>query len=317
MKSIWLRRLCVVAVASVAAVVAGCGAGTVFSAFAPSRVIVFGDAFSDVGQGGSKYTVNDASTNTWVEQIAATYGLSVTAASAGGLGYARGNARIVLKPDAAGVATTLTVKEQIDAFLATGNVTSADAVFINGGISDMVVQGVAFTAGSISANDLSNNAAQAGRDLATQVRRLVSAGATHVIVAGVYDMSKSPWGANSGQAAALSAASLQFNTSLLTSIVDLGGSVLYVDAAYYLNLMANQPAGFGFTTSASAVCTSVDAGPGIGVGAGDINSALCNVNTIVAGATYNSYMFADKLYLTPSAHRQWGTYASGRMRTRW
>ena len=317
MKSIWLRRLCVVAVASVAAVVAGCGAGTVFSAFAPSRVIVFGDAFSDVGHGGSKYTVNDASTNTWVEQIAGNYGKSVVAASAGGLGYARGNARIVLKPDAVGLATTLTVKEQIDAFLATGNFTSADAVFINGGISDMVVQGVALTAGTISAADLTTNAAQAGKDLATQVRRMVSAGATHVIVAGVYDMSKSPWGANSGQAAALSAASLQFNIALLTSIVDLGGSVLYVDAAYYLNLLANQPASYGLTNSASAVCTSVDAGAGIGVGAGDINSAQCTTATITAGAIYNSYMFADKLYLTPAANRLWGDYATGRMRTRW
>ena len=99
--------------------------------------------------------------------------------------------------------------------------------------------------------------------------------------------------------------------------MDLGANVLYVDAAYYLNLMANQPAVYALTDSTTPVCTSVDTGVGIGVGTGDINSLLCNATTVVPGAIYTAYMFADKLNLAPSAHRLFGDYASGRTRTRW
>jgi hypothetical protein len=43
---------------------------------------------------------------------------------------------------------------------------------------------------------------------------------------------------------------------------------------------------------------------------------LCTINTLV-GASYNSYMFADKLYATPSLQRQFGDYAYGRTTNRW
>ena len=318
MTSIWLRRGLLLAAASLATVLAGCGAGTVFSALLPSRFIVFGDAFNDVGQGGAKYTVNDGSANTWVDQVASNYGKTVSANSAGGLGYARGNARVTLKPDAAGATATLTVREQIDTFMAAGGKFAADdVVVVNGGISDLVVQGQALSAGSISSAELVARAAQAGVDMGTQVRRLVGAGATHVVVTGVYDLSKSPWASAIGQVSALSTASIQFNTSLLTSIVDLGANVLYIDSAYYLNLLANLPASYGLSNSTSAACNSVDAGPGIGIGAGQVNSALCNTSTIVGGVDYKTVMFADNLYLTPVANRLFGDYAAARMRTRW
>jgi outer membrane lipase/esterase len=48
-----------------------------------------------------------------------------------------------------------------------------------------------------------------------------------------------------------------------------------------------------------------------------INSALCNTNTIVSGVDYNRYVFADRVYPTPQAHRLFGEYAYNRVRARW
>jgi hypothetical protein len=74
---------------------------------------------------------------------------------------------------------------------------------------------------------------------------------------------------------------------------------------------------YSFTNTSDPVCTSVDAGPGIGIGAGQVNSALCTPSTLVAGANVNSYVFADPVYLSPSAQRQLGNYAYDRLRARW
>ncbi|MNW21158.1 hypothetical protein D3C71_2219180 [compost metagenome] len=61
----------------------------------------------------------------------------------------------------------------------------------------------------------------------------------------------------------------------------------------------------------------MDPGPGIGIGAGQINSALCTTATLLPGASQNAYLFADKVYLTPSAYRQFGTYAYDKLKARW
>jgi len=93
--------------------------------------------------------------------------------------------------------------------------------------------------------------------------------------------------------------------------------VLYVDSAYYVNLYTSVPGNYGFNNATTAVCTSVDATNGIGIGAGKVNSALCNSSTLLSGANQAAYVFADSVYLTPSAQRQFGTYAYDRLRARW
>lgn len=318
MASHWMRRG-LLALASVSALLlAACGSSTTESQLKPSRVIVFGDGFSDLGQGGSRYTVNDGSvTGIWTQQMGAGFGLSVTAAAAGGTSYATGNARITTKPDAAGNSATPTVKEQIDTFLATGTFGPNDLVIVSGGTADIIAETAQLNAGTQTGAQAVADVQQAGRDLAAQVRRLVQAGAMHVVVAGTYDLGKTPWAIGSGQVALLADASTKFNTELLVTIVDLGANVLYVDAALLFNLMANNPAVYGFASSTDPACTSIDPGPGIGIGAGQVNSALCTPNTIVSGADYHAYLFADRVYPAPSAHRRFGDYAYQRISARW
>ena len=125
-----------------------------------------------------------------------------------------------------------------------------------------------------------------------------------------------PWATITGQAALLSDASGRFNDQLLLSIVDLGANVLYVDAALQFNLMVSSPPSFNLTDSTNLVCTSVDPGPGIGTGAGQVNSALCNTSTLLAGADYTHFLFADRIYPTPQGHRTFGDFAFDRIRAR-
>ncbi|HXE22058.1 MAG TPA: SGNH/GDSL hydrolase family protein [Rhodoferax sp.] len=311
MTGTWLRRALMLATCAAATLLAGCGSSTV-SAFTPTRVISFGDAFSDVGNLGvnNKYTVNDGSTDNWAQEVAADFSLALAPSNSGGLGYAQGNARIALTPDAAGSTSTLTVTQQIDSFLATNSFQPGDLVLINGGISDIVYNWQQMVAGHITQAQMSANVAAAANAFGAQVQRLVGAGAKHVIVVGTYDLSDSPWAAAIGQprlASLLSSTTVQFNDSLLLSIVNLGANVLYIDSAFYFNLVTSVPTAYPpLVNGTSVACTSVDAGAGIGIGAGQVNSSLCTPSTIAAGVNYTTYLFADPLYFAPSAQRLFG-----------
>ncbi len=317
MTRIWLRRAAMAAVCASAALLAACGSSSIESTLKPTRFIAFGDGFSDLGQGGSRYTVNDGSINVWAQYLAALFGPGLNAQAAGGLSYAQGNARVTAKPDAAGLTATLTVTEQVNSFLTGNTIGNNDVVVISGGISDIVAQMAAVTAGTQTGAQMVANVRQAGRELGAQVRRLVAAGGKYVVVTGSYNLGRSPWASAIGQGALLEEASLRFNEELLVSIVDLGGNVLYVDAALHFNLVTANPASYNMSDAAGVVCTTVDAGAGIGTGTRQVNSALCNASTIVTGVDYARFVFADRIYPTPQAHRQFGEYAYNRIKARW
>ena len=313
------RRAALVAALAGSVLLSGCGSsGSVFSSLIPTRFIAFGDAMSDVGQvAGARYTVNDASNYIWAQRVAISYGLTLTAQSAGGLGYAQGNARIVLKPDAAGLAATPTVQEQMNAFLASNKISAGDVTLIGGGHSDIVVQMQAFLAGSQTEAQMLANVTQAAKDLATLTRQLVAAGGTHVVLTGVYDMGKTPWATSIGQTTLLSSASTKFNEALLTAVVDLGNNVLFADAAFSFNLVVNQPSSYAITNTTDPICTTVDAANGLGIGTGKVNSATCTSSTLVSGASTVAYAFADPLNFAPNPHEQFGSAAYTRMKSRW
>ena len=313
----WLRRVLLAAACTSVALLAACSSSVTESALKPSRFVAFGDGFGDVGQSGAVYTVNDGTTNVWTRQLVARYGMDLKSTAAGGLSFARGNARVASKPDAAGVTATLTLTEQIDAFLASNTVGASDVFILNAGTADIVAEMAAVLAGKQTAAQMTANAKLAGRAMAAQTRRLVTAGAKYVVIAGPYNMGRSPWAIAIGQETALEEASSRFNEDLLINVVDLGANVLYVDTALQFNLMTATPVAYDFFDATTVVCTSIDAGPGIGIGAGQINSALCNAGTIFGGLAYGSYVWADKIYPTPAAHVRMGDYAYDRLSTRW
>ncbi len=317
----WRRAMAAVVLGASTVLLAACGSSSTESQLNPARMISFGDAFSDVGQaGGAKYTVNDTATNHWLQQVALRYGKTITASSSGGTGYARLGARVAGKPSVTGDATTLTTTEQIDAFLAAGGTfTADDLIFIDGGMSDALFESKAFLAGTQTADQAIANARLAGKALAALARRVVAAGAQHVVVVGAIQLGSTPWGVATGQSGTVTEISRNLNDGFLIDSVDLGlgKNVLYLDAPFYFRSAVDDPRQFAVSNTRDVVCTSVDAGVGIGIGAGEVNSALCTPGTVLAGATYDSYMFADKLYTTPILQRQFGDYAYGRITNRW
>lgn len=281
----WIRRtagsLCVAATALLAA----CGSGSVVSDLTPERFIVVGDGFADVGQNGHRYTVNDGTLN-WVQQLASNYGLTIAPASAGGYGYAQGNARVAT-PDTSSGTNAPSVTAQIDAVLARTTLVKNDVVMINGGMSD-IVAAVAATGISPATDQAIDTAARA---LAAQVRRTVAAGATHVVVSGVYNLGITPWARNLKIDDDATRMSVAFNDRLLIEIVDMGATVLYFDPALFFNLIYNRPDGTPQDNVTDPVCTTPDA-------------STCTATT-VKDPNYNTWLFADSLYFTPGAQRQY------------
>ncbi len=304
--------------AACAALLAACGGSSeVESELVPTRFVSFGDAFADVGQRGSNYTINDRSTNNWTQELAGRYARPMAITASGGWSYATGSARVTVKPDAAGNAATPTITEQVSSFLGSQTIGANDVIVVSGGISDIVAEVGALNAGRQTQAQATANIRQAARDLGAQVRRLVQAGGKHVVVVGTYNLGKSPWAVTTAQVPLLTDLSGRFNDELLVSIVDLGANVLYVDAALYFNLVTAAPAGYGLRDVTSIACTSADAGQGIGTGTGQVNSALCTPSTLLPGIDPAVYLFADRLYFTPVAQRLFGDYAFDRMKERW
>ena len=310
----WMRRTTLAVACAAAALLSACGSSSIESALTPERLVAFGDGYSAAGE--RRYTVNNGSINNWTLQLLDYYQRAGHTPS-GLVNLAEGNARLSAHPDAAGQTSTRTVTEQIDQFLAKQTLGTNDIVLINAGISDLIVDMAAVQAGTLSREQFTAQARQHGQALAAQVRRVVAAGGNHVAVSGTYDLGRTPWAAAIGQQDLLSQASSQFNQGLLVAVNDLSAHVLYLDVAYYVNLYTSTPASFSFSNATTPVCTSVDTGNGIGIGTGQINSSLCNATTLVSGADADRYVFADAVYLTPSAQRQLGLYAYDKLRARW
>jgi phospholipase/lecithinase/hemolysin len=314
----WLRRGLLLAACASALVLAACGGGnSIVSQFTPTRAIAFGDGMGDLGQNGARYTINDGSVNIWTQYVAVSYGTTLTTAAQGGLSYATGNARVAATPDAAGNANTPTVTQQIDTFLAGHALDAGDLVLVSAGTSDVIVETEKVLTGAETKDQALANLATAGQALGAQVRRLVNAGGQHVVVAGPYNIGRSPWALQLGQGQLMQDLVTQFNDKFLVSVVDLGANVLYVDAALYFNLVTANPSTNSITDISTPVCTTIDPGPGIGTGTNQVNSNLCTPQTLVAGANPSLFLFADRVYVTPRGQQLFGDYAFTRIKQRW
>ncbi|WP_239027161.1 SGNH/GDSL hydrolase family protein [Ramlibacter algicola] len=311
-----LRRV-LLAATCLASLLSACGGGSeTVSKFIPGRLVTFGDAFSDIGQrGGRQYTANVSPVN-WTQNVALAYGLPLAASSAGGTSYAIGSARVVATPDAQGNASTPTIAMQVDAFLAAGGPQAPDAILVQGGIADLIAEAQLELNGQQDSATTTANVAAAGAALGQQVRRLVNAGAKHVMVLGAYNLGRTPWATARGANARLEALTTRFNDSLLVSIVDLGSHVLYSDIALLFNLVTANPLLYGYENVVTPLCTSVDPGPGIGIGPNQVNSALCTASTLNPALVPGSTLYADPVYFTPPAHATLGEMVANQLRNR-
>jgi len=257
------------------ALLSACGSGDIVSALVPSRFFVLGDGLSYLGD--PRYTVNDGTTNIWAERVADRYSLDVVQGSTG---------------FAAGYATVAALDAQVTAVLAAATPGANDVYLVNAPMQDV-----------LDAPANTTTASAAGTALAASVRRLITAGAKYVVVAGLYDLGKSPRAIAASAVGSYSASALAYNNAFKTAAADLGATLLFVDLAYYVNQLVDSPYSYGLTDADTPVCSVATAN-------------LCTTSTLVS-AEYVDYLFADDIHFAPEAHRLFGDYAYEQLRARW
>ena len=281
-----------------AALLAGCGDGSIVSALSPNRFISFGDGLSDLGQGASRtrYTINDGTVNTWADRLASRYGKTLTAQVAGGLGYAQGHAPTAALPR--------TLAAQIDAFLATQAFAASDVVLLNLPMADVLSAMAAVKANTLTEAAALPQVGAVGRAHVVQAKRLMATGAKYIVVLGVYHLGTSPFAIAQNQVGLATALAKELNDAFKTDAVNLGANLLFVDAAFLVNRNVLTGASYGFVNMNTAICTTADA-------------STCNASTLVSGATASQYVFADGIHLTPACNQQLGDYAYDQLAARW
>lgn len=300
-------RIAAYALLPICALLSSCGSSIIKDPFVPTRVVVFGDSLSVISTTVA-FTVNDASVNNWARQIAVNYNVTTVVANA------------------APNATVAGVAAQVAAF--GSNYQDGDLVIISAGFRDIINDAQAAT----------NTSGASGVAYANVIRTLVANGAKHVAVTNVYALEGTPAAAilpNLATSVTLSngltgTRTRAFNDALKsnlgsTALSYIGDSVRLVDAELYMNLVRTIPTGYSYANATTVVCNSMDAGPGIGIGANQVNSSLCSAATIDPAASstayttpaYNNYVFADAVYPTPTFHRGFGAYVFNQLVARW
>jgi phospholipase/lecithinase/hemolysin len=277
-------------------------------------VIAFGDGFNYVdGAGAGLSTVQTGETdNTIAGRIAARYGIVVKRvadgatvlnplASTGGFSYATANARVA------------DVDAQITAFLSSaGSVAKKDLIIIAVGNWDIYD---AYTNGVTS---MDSNASA----LVASIQRLTTAGAEHVVVMPAINMARTPWAANKSlagiQQLSITTSSLpglnSFNFLLLTKLNAAFRQdrkpVYLLDRSSDFNNFAGQFDTNGSTRiiNVSGMALTADTGLYVPVCTAHTAMAGCalgglNTTSPLTATSYQSYVFADDINLTPLANR--------------
>ena len=302
-----LKALCAVMAATL---LSACGgASSTVDPFVATRVIAFGDGFNYVdGAGAGLSTVQTGETdNTIAGRIAARYGIVVknvpanTLAATGGFSYATANARVA------------DVDAQITAFLSSaGSVAKKDLIIIAVGNWDIYD---AYTNGVTS---MDSNASA----LVASIQRLTTAGAEHVVVMPAINMARTPWAANKSlagiQQLSITTSSLpglnSFNFLLLTKLNAAFRQdrkpVYLLDRSSDFNNFAGQFDTNGSTRiiNVSGMALTADTGLYVPVCTAHTAMAGCalgglNTTSPLTATSYQSYVFADDINLTPLANR--------------
>jgi outer membrane lipase/esterase len=291
---------------AVLALLASCGGGDRVSTFSPQRLIAFGDESSVITTDGKKYTVNGVvaagaivcSTNhNWVLHLAQAFGLVFAqcnpgAATVTALTYATPGAKVA------------DITTQIDQHLASGSFGGQDLVTVLAGANDVIEQYRLFP--GVSETTLIATVEARGAALAAQVNRVALAGGK-VLISTVPDLSLTPFAAaenaadpTSDRAALIGRLVDRFNARLRISLINDGSMIGLVFGDQVVQLMVRIPANYALADVANAACTT----------------ALpdCTTQTLVTGASADTWLWADSLQLTPAGHRQLGASAEGRAR---
>ena len=267
-----------------------------------SNVVVFGDSLSDSGNAaqanglpaGNSFTTNPDPV--WAEIVAEAFGASGRNSLAGGPNYAFAGACVnPATPCTQNIVPTVT--EQIDLHLsAQGGSADPGALYaVWGGAND-----VADSAVNDTANALGH--ALAAADVAVaQIRRLREAGARHVVVANVPDISLTPYAVNLGPLVqgALGAIAGEYNKKLDAGIRESEDGVVPVNLHALVREIATNPGAYGFTSVTGTACGAPNASSAVSILCGPAGSPLPVTYAPGAGQTH---LFADRSHPSGAGH---------------
>ena len=312
------RRAALAVALGLSALLASCGGGDPVVAFAPNRVLAFGDENSVITADGHKYTVNAlvadangvktltcASNPLWVQQLATSYSLV----------FPECNPNAVPSPAsriyAANGAKVADLVAQVDQHLAADTFSDKDLVTLFVGQNDLLELYALYPA--TPKEQLLTAAHSAGLALAGQVTRIADAGGK-VLVSTAPSLSITPFARAEDTAAGDSSRSAllklmvdEFNAGLRLGIAKENGSqVALMLTNEQMDNMRTFPVSYGAMTNVlDAVCDKTLA-PTV---------LQCTSDTLVSGATSTSHLWADDLHLSPNGHAYIGALAANRTRT--
>ena len=314
-KKIWCQWAQRVSLATAFTLLAACGSSSKYDEFIPTRIISAGDQLSYLGNGtltpaySDRFTVNnlasDTTTNNWVLQLAASYGLSTNLSAA--------------NPAVVGTADPVSNKvSNLEARLATVTPRSGDMLVVNGGMADIIALAEAVATGTKTSAQALSEIATAGSDLQALLLRQLSQ-YKNILVINAYDLKESPYARTRDLTAAspaISQSSFQqllhdmtraFNTALIRNAGTFtSGSGIRLFDAETLFLNANLY-NVGITTSGLSLGTCPSFATSTVT---DNNSSRVACTTSAAAALNTSYdtnLYADTKFPTPAAHRFFGS----------
>lgn len=311
-----MARACSLALVALgAAALASCGGGTSqIEPFAPQQVIVLGDDNNLLTVDGKRYGINglDATTSVldcrllpvWTQSLAGSFGIVMDRCTTGSTVAPRGVTRAAVGAKAADL------DAQIDAQIAAAPLNSKDLFTLMIGMHDIIELYEQFPGAKACDLDpninspLEDELRARGHHVAEQINRLIDANA-RIIVSTVQDLGLTPYGrakeaASPGQAALLTCLTAAFNARVRVDIVQDGRFVGLVLADDLTQIMVRSPSNYSLTNVTQAACTTA--------------VPDCTTQTLVAGATSTSYLWADDLRFGPAAHSQLSALAQTRAR---
>lgn len=323
MKSSLLLR-CLAALGAVFALfLAGCGSGSTYEPFIPTRVIAFGDGFSAVNNSGETLVgvrnTTPETNSTVASRIASYYGITLAPAS-GAVASTGGFAFIPTSNTGATWGRISEVDSQITSFLASNSVQSGDMFVITVGGLD--IYDVALGSGTIDGVTTT---------LANAIKRLTDAGAKHVLYMMPINMARTPWGLNSTNPTPSAIQDLSYDSSASCNSFQCkltlklsnyypatsnGNAVLVADLQAYFNLLsgttatgnANTFASYGVANPNLPICTTNTTSLTSTLGC-DSTQVSTGTNSFTSTAyDWTTSLFANNWFLTPLGNRLLADY---------
>jgi outer membrane lipase/esterase len=360
------RRWHISVLAAAALIVAGCGGGSNDSPLV-TRVVSFGDSYSDLGTyapatsingpgTGAPYFAGRFTTNThtgytaasntntaniWVEWVAARLGVVITQAAAGFAttivpcpaaanpalatsctAYGQGGA-LVTDPNGigkSGGALTVPLVTQVANHLARFTSFDSDEIVFVWSNNHVLTNFEAYSQGLPEAAAIANVETAAAELAALVKNEIVAKGAARVAVMLLPDIASMPAYNQlpAATTAILAKLATAFNAAITAGLA--GVDVRYIDMqSLFVDVRAN-PSKYGLTNITAAACDPAKIAAVTGGRITDGSSLFCNAapgqpfNTMKAGASASTWLYADGVHPTTGGHKVIADYVFAKIK---